>query len=163
MTEPTKEQPKKTLPKRDWASVPLLLLRLTVGGLFAYAAYKKLTAPVEEFEAAIRTYEVLSSEALIHLVAVALPWVELIAGVLLIFGAFLKPILIVHGVLLLTFIVLISQGMIRGLDIDCGCFGQGPSSPEATLLRDVLMIVAVALQYKWLPQRWSVDAWFKTG
>ena len=159
----TERKPEKTPPKRTGVSYALLALRLVVGGVFAYAASKKLLAPVEEFEAAIRTYEVLSNGALVHLTAVALPWVELIAGVLLIFGAFLRWTLIAHGVLLLVFIVLISQGMIRGLDIDCGCFGQGPSTPIDTLVRDFVLLAAVVIQLKWLPQRWSVDAWFKTG
>ncbi len=141
-----------------WADITLLILRVVVGGLFAAAGFVKLTAPVEQFEAAIRTFDVVPSEALVHVVAVTLPWIELTVGFLLIAGALLRTVLWLHLLQILLYIVLISQGMLRGLDIECGCFGKSlPTTPSQALWRDLVLLLVVLILLRWLPTRWSVD------
>ncbi|MCA9375617.1 MAG: DoxX family membrane protein [Candidatus Doudnabacteria bacterium] len=148
---------------RGWRGYLLVLFRVVLGGTFVVAAYKKLTAPVEQFEAAIRTYEVLPWEWAVELVAAALPWIELGVGALLIVGAFTQVIVWAHLVLLGVFVVLIAQGMLRGLDIDCGCFGSGDTTPWQTLIRDLVLMGVGAVLLRWNSSLCSIDRWFAKG
>ena len=54
-----------------------------------------------------------------------LPFVEIVLGVLLVLGLFTRPAAIVSTLLMVAFIIGISQAWARGLTIDCGCFGGG--------------------------------------
>ena len=56
----------------------------------------------------------------------------------------------------LVFAVALSSAIIRGLDIDCGCFRQGgpKTSPWIALLRD-LALIAGTVVLLWLDTRGS--------
>ena len=58
-------------------------------------------------------------------IGLALPFVEIVLGVLLVLGLFTRPVAIVSTLLMVAFIIGISQAWARGLTIDCGCFGGG--------------------------------------
>lgn len=104
----------------------LLVLRLAIGGIFVYAAYSKIGNP-QAFADSIATFQLLPAAA-INLVAIALPPFEVLLGVLLLTGWRARAGLL--GALLLTavFVVALGQGLARGLEIDCGCFGSGKPS-----------------------------------
>jgi uncharacterized membrane protein YphA (DoxX/SURF4 family) len=69
---------------------PLLLLgcRLALAGMFLYASHDKLLAPAA-FAKIVYQWQV-GGAVFSNLVAVILPWVELIAGLLLLFGAWTR-------------------------------------------------------------------------
>jgi len=58
-----------------------------------------------------------------HLVAMTLPWIELMAGLALVLGIRARAGAWVAGVLLLAFTIGIALAMARGLNFQCGCFG----------------------------------------
>jgi uncharacterized membrane protein YphA (DoxX/SURF4 family) len=60
---------------------------------------------------------------LINFLAIAFPWIELVAGILLVFGISVKENSAIISGLLVVFIIAIGISLARGLDIDCGCFG----------------------------------------
>ena len=62
-------------------------IRLILGGVFALASLDKIIFPLA-FAKSISNYQILP-EQFVNLVAVTLPWVELILGALLIFGIWL--------------------------------------------------------------------------
>ena len=67
-----------------------------------------------------------------NLVAVALPWIELIAGVLLITGLWRREAAVVTAIMLAVFVVAVASTMIRGIDIqNCGCFALDASGRAA--------------------------------
>ncbi|MCR4410471.1 MAG: MauE/DoxX family redox-associated membrane protein [Candidatus Saccharicenans sp.] len=99
----------------------LLLLRLIVGGVFIWAAVTKIADPLA-FAQDVRNYR-LVGQTLSFLTAIVLPWVELIAGVCLIIGVFPRSSALLVSGLLVFFIVLVAVTMLRGIDVDCGCFG----------------------------------------
>jgi putative oxidoreductase len=87
-------------------------------------------------------------EATINLMAIVMPWLELICGVLLIIGPGLRGSALLIGLMLLVFIVAIGTAIARGLDIDCGCFKVGDGGRIVglkTLIEDVLMLAAVGI------------------
>jgi putative oxidoreductase len=101
--------------------IVLLSFRLVIGFIFIFAGIEKISNP-ESFAISIENYRVLPI-FLINLVAITLPWIEVIVGVLLIFGISIKENIAVINTLLILFIFLIALAVFRGLDIDCGCFG----------------------------------------
>ena len=100
-----------------------LVFRLILGGVLFYAGYLKAFNP-SKAKMAVRAYEALPIPVA-NILGVALPWIEIGAGLLLILGVALRQTAIFSGALMLVFIVAIAQAWVRGLSIDCGCFGGG--------------------------------------
>jgi len=101
--------------------------RLLIGGLFVYASLYKILDPVA-FALSIRNYGLLP-EAWSNVAAMALPWIELLAGGFLILGVQTKPSALLTTGMLAVFLVAICYAYATGLDIDCGCFSSPSSSP----------------------------------
>lgn len=105
----------------------LLIIRVVLAFVFIYAGVEKIADP-ESFSKAIYNYK-LFPEFTINFFAITIPWLEIICGVLLLFGIEIKANASIFSFLLLFFIVIILISLMRGLNIDCGCFGS--SSPVA--------------------------------
>jgi hypothetical protein len=75
----------------------------------------------------IRNYRLLPWTACV-LLALYLPWLEIICGVALLFNRAYRGALVVTAALLIEFIIAYSSARLRGLDIACGCFGHGTQS-----------------------------------
>jgi hypothetical protein len=98
----------------------LLLLRLLLGGFFVYASLDKIWSPAA-FAKIVYQWQVVSPVAS-NLVAVTLPWVELVAGVLLIAGVWKREAALVVALMLVVFIVAAGSVLVRGIDVlNCGC------------------------------------------
>lgn len=122
----------------------LVLLRLTLGVTLLWAGLVKIPE-TSLFAQTVRAYEVLPLP-LINPFAVVVPWIEVAAGLCLVFGLWTRSSALASLLLLLSFAVALGVNLYRGADMSCGCFGlngAGGSLHEA-MLRDVLMI-AVAL------------------
>ena len=120
------------------------LCRLVVGGAFLYAGAVKIIDPAA-FAKDISNYQILPAN-MVNLLAITLPWIEVVAGLLLVCGVWMRPSTLVIGVLLLVFVVAISHAMSRGLDIHCGCFGsaKGRRIGLTTLAEDFVFLAMVA-------------------
>ena len=57
-----------------------------------------------------------------NVVAIILPTLELIVGCCLILGIMLDGSAIITAGMMIVFIFALSQAMIRGIDVSCGCF-----------------------------------------
>jgi uncharacterized membrane protein YphA (DoxX/SURF4 family) len=112
-----------------------LALRLLLGAIFIYAAYVKLKDPWIMFAASIGSYELLPDWA-VMLVAHYLPWFELLLGLLLASGFALPWTALVTTLQLLAFFSVMLRSYLKGLQIDCGCFGPGEALTWKTLARD---------------------------
>jgi hypothetical protein len=86
-----------------------------------------------------------------YLVAATFPFIELLAGVLLLGNLRVKSAALLTALLNGLFIVVLLTVVARGLDIDCGCFGpDAGTTPLQALGRDLLLLamaVAVYLQH----------------
>src|SRR6266705_337128 len=97
-----------------------LVLRLALGGFFLYASLDKI-AVFAAFARIVYQWQVLGPIPS-NLVAVILPWVEALAGVLLVAGVWKREAAAVIAVLLVVFIVAAGSVMARGIDVEnCGC------------------------------------------
>ena len=119
-----------------------LAARWILGLTFIYASFHKIISPAD-FAKIVYGYS-LFPESLINLIAIMIPFLELIAGLALIIGFYPRSAAIIINGLLLAFIVVLSINLVRGHQFDCGCFSAGQngysSSPKVTLIRDIVYL-----------------------
>ena len=117
-----------------WLSLPA---RLYLGFVFLYACWHKIADP-SAFALDVATYQILPL-SLVNLAALVLPWVELLAGVMIVVGFRTRAAALLIAGMMVVFIAALGWALHLGLDMSCGCFA---SSTEAdpisgkTLLRD---------------------------
>jgi len=120
-----------------------ILFRIIVGFIFIYAGLDKISN-LPEFAKAISNYRLLPVE-LVNIFAIILPWIEVIAGVLILMGFFIQGgSLIILG-LLITFTIAITINLVRGVDISCGCKTPWATSDKISLLKLLEEIVYIIM------------------
>jgi len=97
-----------------------LAVRLIMGGLFLYAGLGKINNPID-FASQIYNYKLLPGE-MIGILAVVIPWFEVLAGACLLLGLNAKGGAFTISGLLALFIAVLIISAVRGLDVECGCF-----------------------------------------
>ena len=109
--------PAVTFLRQGWLH---LALRLIVGGFFLYASLDKIVAPAA-FARIVYQWQIVGPVAG-NLVAVILPWLEALAGLLLIAGIWKRESALLIGLMLAVFIFAAVSVMARGIDVEnCGC------------------------------------------
>jgi len=88
--------------------------------VFIYASMYKINYP-GEFAETIASYQLVPYWA-VNLMALIMPWSELVSGVLLVLGVRTKSAAAVIGGLLVLFSLAILITLMRGIPIGCGCF-----------------------------------------
>jgi uncharacterized membrane protein YphA (DoxX/SURF4 family) len=116
-----------------------LVIRIALGAILVYSAWSKLKDSWALFAMAVDSYQVLPLWG-VQLVARTLPWVELLIGVLLIVGRWMRVATVACSLLLLVFFGLMVRAHLKGMEINCGCFGPGEAISWRTLLRDGAMV-----------------------
>ena len=120
-----------------------LAARWILGLTFIYASFHKIISPAD-FAKIVYGYS-LFPEIFINLIAITLPFLELIAGLALIIGVYPRSAAVIINGLLLAFIAVLAINLVRGHEFDCGCFsadrGGYTSSPKVTLLRDIIYFI----------------------
>ena len=119
----------------------LWILRLGLVGAYLFAAIPKILDPWD-FARAIWNFRMLPLFVIPPL-ALWLPVIEGFAAVALLTGLLHRGGLIILNVLSALFAAGIASAMARGLDIDCGCFGDAATS-EANLSHLGLNLVLLA-------------------
>lgn len=105
----------------------IFLFRVIVGFVFIFASIHKIADP-ESFAKSIENYRVLPI-FFINVVAITIPWIELIIGLFLIFGVLIKASSFITAFLMAFFSILVLLTIIRGIDISCGCFSSNTPNP----------------------------------
>ncbi|OGU58247.1 MAG: hypothetical protein A2V66_03380 [Ignavibacteria bacterium RBG_13_36_8] len=118
----------------------LLCLRILLALVFLFAAIGKISNP-EEFAVAITNYKMFPT-FIINLIAIIVPWIELVIGLLMLFGIAVKENAIIISTFLFCFIIIIAIALIRGLDIQCGCFSthEGQRIGITKILENFIML-----------------------
>jgi putative oxidoreductase len=117
----------------------LWAFRIGVGGVFIWAGLLKILDPLE-FAQNIANYRVFPRDLSV-LIALVLPWVEVVCGILVILGIFRSASSFLLSGLLGVFLVLIMVTIFRGLDVDCGCFGSiGRHVDYRLLITDIILL-----------------------
>ena len=96
------------------------IFRWVLGAIFIYASINKIEYP-SAFSEAISNYR-LFPDVLRNLLAIWLPWLELMTGLFLITGLWIKGNALILSILSSMFSIITGIAIFRGLDISCGCF-----------------------------------------
>ncbi len=140
---------------------PWLTIRvqLALGIFFVVAALPKIVDP-PSFAHMVYNYRILPG-ALVNVMGLVMPWVEILCGLALIFGIWKGTARTIIAAMLVTFIIAISINLLRGNAIDCGCFDPTPIPKTRderlqdmyfVILRDLGMLLMVA-QLWWAAAR----------
>ncbi len=83
------------------------------------------------------------------LVAMALPWAELFAGICLVGGVFVGGALLASIAMCAMFTFVLASALYRGLEISCGCFSTSStkSISYTTLIRACVVLLLNILAY----------------
>jgi uncharacterized membrane protein YphA (DoxX/SURF4 family) len=129
------------------------LARFGLAAVWLVSGLLKAVDPDQTY-VAVRAYDVLP-DAGVEVVAALLPWVELALGVLLLAGVGTRLVAALSALLLVVFVAGVAQAWVRGLAIDCGCFGGGGAVEpgETTYLQELLRDAAFLLLAGWLVVR----------
>jgi uncharacterized membrane protein YphA (DoxX/SURF4 family) len=102
----------------------ILALRILLGLTFVFASIDKISNP-STFAKSITNYKLISG-SLSLMVATVLPWIELLCGLTVLSGMYLRGGALLLCLMLSAFTLAVITGLIRGLDISCGCFTLDP-------------------------------------
>jgi len=114
------------------------LIRLALGGVFAYAGISKLADPAT-FTSALRGYGLLP-EVFTGPLALALPSVEIALALGLVFGLYTKSLSRFAQALLVLFSCAVIYRLATGTPGACGCFGPGEMLSWRTVARNVGLV-----------------------
>jgi uncharacterized membrane protein YphA (DoxX/SURF4 family) len=133
-----------------------------LGAVFLYACYDKILHPVE-FAKIVYHYRIIGPDARLgflpaNLLSATLPWVELVAGVLLVLNVWRREAAAACALMLVAFLVAVSYALAQGIDLaNCGCFSVAPGADGRALgwklLAGDTALLAVAAVLALLPPR----------
>jgi uncharacterized membrane protein YphA (DoxX/SURF4 family) len=102
-----------------------------LAGLILLAAALPKIANLPAFAGSVHNFhlEPFIPMAATNLLAMTIPWVELIAGLALVAGVRPRAGALVYTALLAVFTIGVVAALARGLSFDCGCFGKAGAGP----------------------------------
>ena len=126
----------------------VIALRVLLGGILFYAGFSKINAG-HHFAETIANFALLPAQAN-QILAVVLPWCEMPAGLLLVFGVWVRASALVASLFFAAFTAAIISALARGLDIECGCFGtdSGSRTGIKALAIDIVLLALALLAVK---------------
>ena len=119
----------------------LVALRVILGAVFIYGGYAKLREPWALFAMGIDSYQIVPLRY-IEPLARSLPWFQVLLGVWLIAGIWLRVSSTLISLTLAVFFAAMVHAELAGQQINCGCFGPGEPISKWTLLRDGSLLAA---------------------
>jgi len=137
--------------------------RLILAGVWIAAGASKV-GDLAASGRAVNAYQLMPFDVA-QVVGATLPLVEIVLGVLLLVGFATRLAAAASAALLVVFVAGITSAWVRGLSIDCGCFGgggqleagQSPSyGPE--IARDVAFLALALFLIVFPRTRFSLDA-----
>lgn len=125
----------------------ILVVRLGLGCLFLWSSLPKIRQPYD-FLSSVYNYELVGPKLGV-LVAMTLPWAELLVGICLVGGIFVSGALLVSIAMAAMFIFVIASALYRGLEISCGCFSASGAGVigYSTLTRACAILLASIAAY----------------
>ncbi|MBF0489209.1 MAG: DoxX family membrane protein [Candidatus Omnitrophica bacterium] len=122
----------------------VVFLRIIIGIVLLASGFEKLLSPYQNFLYVLQAYEFFPTW-LEKIVAISVPWVELMVGLFMLLGLWTQWAL--KGALLLFagFIFIVGQALLRHLPMDqCGCFGESIHIlPQHIILFDSFTLLSI--------------------
>ncbi len=133
-----------------WRGI-VVTVRVVAAITFCFSGWIKLQSP-QAFADSIATFQLLPAP-LISLLALGLPPFELAVGGLLLTGWKPRAAAFCGLAACTVFLLALGSALVRGLPVECGCFGGVPSSLSPThrlwlaIGRDLLLLGALLVVY----------------
>jgi uncharacterized membrane protein YphA (DoxX/SURF4 family) len=131
--------------RRAFNQYLVVFARIVLAAVFIYAAVGKIDKPLM-FAEQIRNYKMLDISPLLYIIAIVLPWIELLCGISLITGIFIRGASLTLTAMNLGFLIVIVYKTLYEMDstniaffdvfFDCGC-GFKPTHAWKKILEDV--------------------------
>jgi putative oxidoreductase len=131
--------------RRNYA---VLAVSIAVAAVFIYASIDKLRDPLQ-FADSTAAFAILPA-VFINLLVMGLPPFEIASGVLLLAPRTRRVGALAVAVISVMFFTALASALLRGLTLDCGCFGVGaPSRPRMwlELALDVMLFSGAMFVY----------------
>ncbi len=133
----------------------VLFSRLVLGVVLIYASWDKIFN-VAQFARDIQNYAV-PTFGLENLMAMVLPWLELVVGICLIGGVMVDGAAWLTLGMMAMFIVMIGLAILRGIDIECGCgMREGEMVGLPKLIEDCVYFALSAIIIRRNSTRWEI-------
>ncbi len=100
----------------------IIFARIVVGLMFIVVGIGKINNAAE-FAEEIRNYLILP-EFLLNIAAISISWIELFVGIFILFGIKIKSSSLLVAFMLIVFTTGVIIAMMKGLNINCGCYAQ---------------------------------------
>jgi len=115
-----------------------------LGGVFIYASIDKIAFP-DQFALIVNKFGILP-DGIARIFAFILPWLELILGILMIVGLFIRPTAAMLSLILMVFIAAVVMKPMNGTLENCGCFSTSSETGKQSVIllvtRNILLIAA---------------------
>jgi uncharacterized membrane protein YphA (DoxX/SURF4 family) len=108
----------------------LIAGRLIIAILFLYAGYEKVREPWLQFAISVESFKMVP-ETWLEPIARILPWCEIVLGLGLLSGLGARWFSLIAAGLLTFFWFIGIRASVKGLIVDCGCFGSGGGGIDA--------------------------------
>ncbi|MFO7914198.1 MAG: DoxX family protein [Candidatus Krumholzibacteriales bacterium] len=128
---------------------PQLALRVIIAAVFLYAGLQKINNPLI-FADQIKMYEVIGDSPLLYVMAVFLPWLEIVCGISLLTGIFIRGGSLIFSVLMAGFLGVVvyrTTGIMDAAAIpftevyfDCGC-GFEPTYAWKKIIENTALLI----------------------
>lgn len=131
-----------------WKGHPVVALaaRVYLAAIFLLACVHKIADP-RAFALDVATYQILPL-SLVNAVAIVLPFVELVAAVLLLAGVRVRAGALLVAAMMAVFLAALTVALGRGQEMSCGCFASQGAVEDPiswkTVVRDICWL-ALAL------------------
>lgn len=102
------------------------LAQIGIGLIFIAAGLAKI-ADIGRFAEQLHNFRMMPVFGE-NLLAMTLPWVEIVAGLALVLKLRARAAALLATLLMLVFTIGVAQAMARGLDFECGCFGKADAT-----------------------------------
>ena len=127
----------------------LLVFRVILAAVFIYAALQKIDKPLM-FADEIEMYGIIGHGPILYLAAIILPWIEILCGLALLTGIFMRGSALILSAMNIVFIIVIAYRTVgimsaegtpfREVYFDCGC-GFGATYAWKKLIEDAVFVV----------------------
>jgi uncharacterized membrane protein YphA (DoxX/SURF4 family) len=149
------------LRQQQWIT---LVVRVVLATILGTAGYAKFSEAEGLQKVAVSSYRILP-QSMVAPVAFGLPVLEMALAAMILLGFATRAMAICVGLLFVVFIAGIISVWVRGLSIDCGCFGGGGSVSKGQthylgeILRDLGFLVMAAWLMVFPRGRLALDRW----